>query len=68
MEHRSDVEVSDGGLVTSEESLAMGLEMLAEVSCVASQGANESFLGVFIELSAEDNGGKFANVVVGEIN
>ena len=62
------MEVSDGGLIASEEGLAMGLEMLVEVSGVGGQGGNVGFLGVFVKLPAEDDGGKFADVVVGEVD
>ena len=68
MEHRGDVEVSDGRLVASEESLAMRLEMLVEVSGVGGQGSDVGFLGVLVEFSTEDDGGKFTDVVVGEVN
>ena len=68
MEHRGDVEVSDGRLVASEESLAMGLEMLVEVSGVGGQGSDVGFLGVLVKFSTEDDGGKFTDVVVGEIS
>ena len=60
----SNVEVSCGGLVASNESFSVGLELLVKVGAVGRDSIDEGFLGVVIKLAVHNDRVGLAQEVV----
>ena len=58
------MEVSSGGLVTSNESFSVGLELLVKVGAVGRDSIDEGFLGVVIKLAVHNDRVGLAQEVV----
>lgn len=50
----SNVEVSCGGIVASNQRFSVRLELLVEVGALVSDSVNKGFLGVVIELAVHN--------------